>query len=44
MQYLKESLKNGIKTSPSNLITRGYEKLTLDLPDTKNISKGESIR
>ena len=33
MKTKKNSLQNGIKTSPSNLITRGYEKLTLDLPD-----------
>ena len=32
--HKKNSLQNGIKTSPSNLITRGYEKLTLGLPDT----------
>ena len=29
----KNSLENGIKTSPSNLITGGYEKLTLGLPN-----------
>ena len=29
----KKSIQNGIKTSPSNLITTGYEKLTLGLPD-----------
>ena len=44
VQYIKNSLQNGIKTSPWNLITRGYEKLTLGLPDTKSISKGESMR
>ena len=34
VHYIKNSLQNGIKTSPSNLITGGYEKLTLGLPDT----------
>ena len=42
VQYIKNSLQNGIKTSPWNLITGGYEKLTLGLPDTKKNSKGES--
>ena len=34
MQYIKNSRQNGIKTNPSNLITVGYEKLTLGLTDT----------
>ena len=34
VQYIKKSLQNGMKTSPSNLISGGYEKLTLSLPDT----------
>ena len=39
VQYIKNSLQNGIKTNPSNLITGGYEKLTLGLANFKKILK-----
>ena len=34
VQYIKNSLQNGIKPSPWNFITGAYEKLTLGLRDT----------